>query len=121
MLGRGSMLAALAVMPAGLSAIAGAKTVAPSARLTKDTFASLLGSSFQVTSHSTRQWLTLVSVEDLPPNPPVTGFSLRFYGGSKELVQGTYTLHNETTGKFSLFIVPAGDGQLFYTAIVTRI
>jgi uncharacterized protein DUF6916 len=93
----------------------------------------------QVTSHTTRQVLTLVSVEDIPeptppdttlfavqptesaPTPKVTAFSLRFYGGIKQLKQGTYTLQNERTGEFRLFIVPSGDGQLFCTAIFNRI
>ena len=139
LLGCSSMLVALAAIPAGLSVIADAKTLVPSAPFSKDTFAALEGSNFQVTSHSTRQVLTLVSVEDIPepappdfarfavqppksaPTPKLTAFSLRFYGGVKQLKQGTYTFQHEKIGEFRLFIVPSGDGQLFYTAIFNRI
>lgn len=133
------MWAALAAMPSTLSVMAAAQTKAASSPLSKDMFASLKGSSFQVTSGSSRQALTLVSVDDIPepalpytasfavppppsaPTPKLTAFSLRFYGGIKKLKQGTYSFHHEKTGQFSLFIVPSGNGQLFYTAIFNRL
>ncbi len=102
-------------------------------------FASLKGSSFEVTSGSTRQALTLVSVDDIPEGVPpdrtsfdvappksaptrkLTTFSLLFYGGVKRLKQGTYSFQHESTGQFNLFIVPTGGKQLFYTAIFNRL
>lgn len=138
-LGGCSVLAALAAMPTALSLGAYAETRAASTPLSKDTFMPLKGSSFQVTSGSSRQSLTLVSVDDMPepapldtarfavqppksaPTPKLTTFSLRFYGGIKKLKQGTYTFQHEKIGEFRLFIVPSGDGQLFYTAIFNRI
>jgi hypothetical protein len=133
------MMAALAAIPGAISVIAAAETVATSAPLTKDTFVALRGSSFQIASGSTRQVLTLVSVEDIPepvppdttlfavqpptsaPTPKLTAFSLRFQGGVKQLKQGTYTFQHERTGPFRLFTVPSQDGQLFYTAIFNRL
>jgi len=48
-------------------------------------------------------------------------FSLRFYEGTKRLAQGTYTFEQARTRQFSLFIVPSGDGQKYYTAIFSLI
>jgi hypothetical protein len=139
LLGRCSMWAALAAMPSALSVMADAEMTATPAALSKDMFASLKGSSFEVTSGSTRQALTLVSVDDIsepvPPDhtsfdvaPPksaptrkLTTFSLRFYGGVKRLKQGTYSFQHESTGQFNLFIVPTGGKQFFYTAIFNRL
>jgi len=139
LLGRCSMLAALAAMPAAPSLSAYAEMRNPSNPLSKDTFMALKGSSFQVTSGSDRQWMTLISVDDIPepappdfarfavqpkksaPTPKLTTFSLRFYGGIKKLKQGTYTFQHEKIGEFRLFIVPSGDRQLFYTAIFNRL
>jgi len=118
LLGSCTMWAALAAMPAALkaTALAGTKPTVP---LSEAVWTSLLGSTFQVKSGSTVQTLTLVSVEDYPaPNPAsqLTSFSLRFYGGVKQLKQGTYTFQNATIGKVSLFMVP-GNNPLFYEAI----
>jgi hypothetical protein len=137
LLGQCSMWAALAAMPAGLSvsANAGTKAAYP---VSKDLFTSLEGSTFEVTSGSTHQTLTLVSVDDIPaPIPPdparfdvqpprgaqavsTTAFSLRFYGGTRNLKQGTYKFQNSATGSFNLFIVPGTNPQ-FYIAIFNRL
>ncbi|MGA8213807.1 MAG: hypothetical protein WB799_09440 [Candidatus Sulfotelmatobacter sp.] len=132
------MLAALAAMPAALHVSALAEVKPDSIPLSKDVWTSLQGAAFEVTSGSTRQMLTLVEVEDFPesaqpepgsfavgpakrrPTPPLTAFSLRFYGGLKQLKQGTYSFENEKTGKFSLFIVP-GKNPFFYHAVFNRL
>ena len=98
-------------------------TTPPPALPSKATFTSLKGATFRVTSNTTTQAMTLVSISDIPapatPDlsqfavmPPTAsavqpaGFSLEFYGGTKKLQQGTYTFENSQTGKFSIFIVP---------------
>lgn len=139
LLGRGSLLAALAVMPTSLLAGEATKLAANSPLLTKADFEALKGSVFQVTSGKVRQSMTLVSVEDVakpeepnlasfavrPSSVPairtLTTFAVRFYGGSKPLPQGTYTFEHEKLGTFSLFIVPTGNSDLFYTATFNRI
>lgn len=112
------------------------------ANLTRDHFASAIGSAFKLTSTSGKTqtfWLTLLSVIDLnaPPatNPAVmavsppaaaqkivrtTAFSLTWFGGPIHSVQQeTFFVEHPELGQFALFIVPAGPQQ--YTAIVNRL
>jgi hypothetical protein len=106
---------------------------------TKERFEALKGSVFQVTSPNMKQSMTLVEVKDAPepeaantasfavsapkgaPAPTTTEFIVRFYGGTHQLAQGTYTFENEKTGAFSLFIVPSMKDKFFYTAVFNRI
>ena len=118
LLGRCSMWAAVAAMPASLAAVANAKAKTPP--LTESMFTSLMGSTFTIGSGSNQQTLTLVAVDDIPPRTPPTSptastFTLRFYGGTKNLKQGTYKFDNATMGSFKMFIVPGSNPQ-FYNA-----
>ncbi len=140
MLGLGGLLATAAAMPAAVMGAAGPSPLHPisGVTLTRTLFESLKGASFQVTTGSTRQYLTLTAVEDLETapaaatlakNPPLNvtqapqpdAYRVRFYGGTKLLRQGTYPFQNPRTGAFSVFIVPSGDGQMNYTAIFNHI
>jgi hypothetical protein len=141
LLGRGGLLAALAAMPTSIFAAGETKTVVASSSslYTKERFESLKGSVFQVTSANMKQAMTLVEVKDAPeseavntasfsvpapkgaPAPTTTEFIVRFYGGTHQLAQGTYTFENEKTGAFSLFIVPSIKDKFFYTAVFNRI
>ena len=112
------------------------------AHLTRDSFASAVGSAFKLTSTAGKSspfWLTLLSVKDLdaPPasnpaamavSPPpaaqqivrTSAFSLSWFGGPPRGVQqDTFFVEHPQLGQFALFIVPAGPQQ--YTAIVNRL
>jgi len=112
------------------------------AHLTRDSFASAVGSAFKLTSTSGKSspfWLTLLSVKGLtaPPainpaamavSPPpaaqrvvsTDAFSLAWFGGPPRGVQqDTFFVEHPQLGQFALFIVPAGPQQ--YTAIVNRL
>ncbi len=100
---------------------------------TMQTFLPLVNSSFPVvTGSATRNWLTLLSVEDttqapatnLPPMavpppphappPKVDSFALHFLGTGDTLAQGTYEVEHPALGRFPLFIVSrVGTGQSF--------
>jgi len=112
------------------------------ANLSRDHFASAIGSAFKLSSTSGKSapfWLTLLSVTDLtvpaamnPASmavpPPAAArqtvsteaFSLRWSGGPTQNVQQqTFFVEHPHLGQFALFIVPAGPQQ--YTAIVNRL
>lgn len=112
------------------------------AHLTRDSFASAIGSAFKLSNTSGKSqsfWLRLLSVTDLS-TPPATNpaamavapppaarqivrtdsFSLAFFGGPFHTVQQeTFFVEHAELGNFALFIVPAGPQQ--YTAIVNRL
>lgn len=110
--------------------------------ITRDSFQSVVGSAFKVSSTSGKGqpfWLRLLSVRDI--DAPVAGdtasmavpppaaalhpvrtnmFSLKFSGGPlRNLEQGTFFFQHEELGQFALFIVPAGPQQ--YTAVINRL
>ena len=112
------------------------------ARLTRDSFASAVGSAFKLTSTSGKSapfWLTLLSVKDLSAPPAVNpaamavlpppaaqrvvttdAFILAWFGGPPQGVQqDTFFVEHAGLGQFALFIVPAGPQQ--YTAIINRL
>jgi hypothetical protein len=112
------------------------------AHLTRDSFASEIGSAFKLTSTTGKSrpfWLTLLSVKDLSTPaaanpaamavaPPAaaqhivstSAFSLAWFGGPIHTVQQeTFFVEHPRLGQFALFIVPAGPQQ--YTAIVNRL
>jgi len=112
------------------------------ANLSRDHFASAIGSAFKLSSTSGKSapfWLTLLSVTDLtapaamnPASmavpPPAAArqslstdaFSLAWSGGPTQNVQQqTFFVEHPHLGQFALFIVPAGPQQ--YTAIVNRL
>lgn len=112
------------------------------AHLTRDSFASAIGSVFKLSStsgHGTPFWLRLLFVTDLSAPlatnpaamavaPPVaaqqivrtSAFSLAWFGGPIHTVQQeTFFVEHPELGQFALFIVPAGPQQ--YTAIVNRL
>ena len=112
------------------------------ANLTRDSFASAVGSAFKLTSTTGKTspfWLTLLSVKDLDAplaanpatmavSPPpaaqhfmrTSAFSLAWFGGPGHAVQqDTFFVEHPQLGQFALFIVPAGPQQ--FTAIVNRL
>jgi len=111
--------------------------------LDRAAFTRVLGSGFQVnpaTGKSSPVWLRLLAVEDLPALAPVnpglmavppkqksvpiqtSGFMLDFLGTLPEpLAQGTYVFDHPQLGKFSLLIVPLGQGQQTYVAVINRL
>lgn len=112
------------------------------AHLTRDSFASAVGSAFKLTSTAGKTgpfWLTLLSIKglDAPPaanpaamavSPPpaaqravsTDAFSLAWFGGPPRGVQqDTFFVEHPQLGQFALFIVPAGPQQ--YTAIVNQL
>lgn len=106
-------------------------------------FTRAIGSGFKVTPTSGKEsavWLRLLAVQDLPPLVPVnpgsmavppkqksapiqtTGFMLSFLGPSAQpLPQGTYIFEHAAMAKFSLLIVPDGQGRETYTAVINRL
>lgn len=111
--------------------------------MSRGQFAGVVGTNFKVVLPDNAQpvWITLQAVEDLPEVAPVNpasfavpikqsavapvapstnGFLLQF-GGSTPVEQGTYLLEHDSLGSFALFIVPAGNGQQVYTAVVNRL
>ena len=104
-------------------------------------FAAVTGSSFKVYQDpADPMYLTLLTAEDMstpnervssanmavaPPRQKVTmannAFRLHFVGPSSRVVkQDTFTFEHSTLGTFDLFIVPSGDGQPSYSAIINR-
>jgi len=108
--------------------------------MSREQFAGVVGTNFKVTLPGNAQpvWITLQAVEDLPAIVPVnpasfavpmkqssvapstSGFLLKF-GGSTPVAQGTYLLEHDSLGQFALFVVPAGNGEQVYTAVVNRL
>ncbi|HET9283875.1 MAG TPA: hypothetical protein VFR24_18150 [Candidatus Angelobacter sp.] len=111
--------------------------------MTREQFAGVVGTNFKVILPDNAQpvWITLQAVEDLPEIVPVnpasfavpikqssvahvvpatSGFLLKF-GGSTPVAQGTYLLEHDSLGQFALFVVPAGNGEQVYTAVVNRL
>lgn len=94
----------------------------------RDTFQPLVNSSFAFSLDSgQRQWLTLLTLEDMSgtatysaamavppkpvkvPAPQLTTFVLTFLSAGPILPQGTYEVQHPSVGRFSLFVVPAGN------------
>ncbi|MGC2696750.1 MAG: hypothetical protein WA738_13270 [Candidatus Angelobacter sp.] len=107
--------------------------------LGRNMFTSAVGTNFKVfLANAAPVWMTLMAVEDLPPMapanpgsfavspkshsvaPPASGFVLVF-GGSSPVSSATYLLEHANLGRFALFLVPAGNGQQVYTAVVNRL
>lgn len=111
--------------------------------MAREQFAGVVGTNFKVIMPGDSQpvWITLQAIEDLPKIAPVnsasfavpikqssvapvapgsSGFFLKF-GGSTPVAQGTYLLEHGSLGQFALFIVPAGNGEQVYTAVVNRL
>jgi len=112
--------------------------------LDREAFDQEVGSSFQVTPVSGKPssgWLRLLAVKDLPALVPVnpasmavlppkqhsahiqtSGFILTFLGTlPAPLPQGTYKFVHAGLGTFTLLIVPDGQGQQTYTAVINRL
>ena len=105
-------------------------------RLSRNSFSSALGTTFQVTPASGTGrpfWLRLLSVNDFasapisagtmavsPPrgqSPSTISFNLAFSGGpAKNVAQGTYIFQHADLGDFAMFIMPAGPQQ--YSAVI---
>ena len=104
-------------------------------QMTKDSFAPYVGSGFKVSGGSLQPvWIRLISAEQFPANPThgheisaasarkTSTYMLRFLGSSaKVLPQGMYTLEHDKLGTLKLMLVPSGDGQQLYAAIVTHL
>ncbi len=111
--------------------------------LTRESFNGAVGSTFKVFDRSGKiapSWVTLLSVSDLPALAPVnpasfavpnklpshglvsTGFVLFFRGSAPApLPQDTFLLEHSGLGQFALFLVPEGNGQQLYIAVVNRL
>ena len=105
-------------------------------QMTKDSFAPHVGSGFKISLGSAKPpiWIRLISAEQFPASPThaheiatasgkkTSTYLLRFLGSSgKTLPQGTYTLEHDKLGTLKLLLVPSGDGQELYAAIVTHL
>ena len=110
-------------------------------RLQRDSFTDVVGTGFKVSrgGGTDAVWLRLLSVTDFtlapvdtggmavpPPShaspPATTVFGLVFLGpGSQPLKQDTYVFEHIKLGTFKLFIVPGGQGQDTYTAVINRL
>ena len=108
-------------------------------RLTQKGLQPLVNESFHVQSEGgASRWFTLLSVEDMTPNPaayratmimprnlnipasPKTeAFALHFSSSGEDLSQGTYVFEHKTTGRLPLFVVPSGNST--YVAIVNQL
>lgn len=107
----------------------------------RDAFAGAIGTNFKVFpagGNALPVWVTLLAVEDLPRIAPAntrsfavvnkassivpasSGFVLIF-GGSSALPQATHLFEHDGLGRFALFIVPEGNGQQLYSAVVNRL
>lgn len=103
--------------------------------MTKDSFAPYVGSGFKIAQGSAQPvWIRLIAAEQFPTDPTqghainaasakkTTTYMLRFLGSSaKVLPQGIYTLEHDKLGTLKLTLVPSGDGQQLYAAIVTHL
>ncbi len=130
-----AMLAAAALPKAVFSAELGDAGF----RLTQKGLQPLVNESFQVQSDAgVSRWFTLLSVEDMTPNPaayrapmimprnlkipasPKTEtFALHFSSSGEDLSQGTYVFEHKTTGRLPLFIVPSGNST--YVAVINQL
>jgi hypothetical protein len=103
-------------------------------QMTKDSFAPHVGSGFKISVGSAPIWIRLISAEQFPASPALeheisaasahktSTYLLRFLGSSANaLPQGTYTLEHDKLGTLKLLLVPSGDGQQLYAAIVTHL
>jgi hypothetical protein len=103
--------------------------------MTRESFIPHVGTGFKV-SHGTSQpvWIRLIGAEAFPTDPThtqsinaassrkSTTYMLRFLGSSeKALPQGIYTLEHDKLGTLKLMLVPSGDGQQLYAAIITHL
>jgi len=103
--------------------------------MTRESFIPHVGSGFKVSSGNSQAiWLRLISAQQFPIDPShdqaihaasakqTVTYMLRFLGSSaKVLPQGIYTLEHTKLGTFKLMLVPSGDGQQVYAAIVTHL
>src|SRR5258708_36993874 len=103
--------------------------------MTKESFAPYVGSGFKISQGSSQAiWIRLISVQEFPTDPvqgqeihavsgkKTTTYMLRFLGSSaKVLHQGIYTLEHDRLGTLKLMLVPSGDGQQLYAAIVNHL
>ena len=109
--------------------------------LDRDSFTGVVGTGFKVSQGQGTDaiWLRLLSIDDFtltPVNtdsmavspktsgvqPTTTVFGLVFLGPSSQpLKQGTYVFEHIKLGTFQLFIVPNGQSQDTYTAVINRL
>jgi len=120
--GYGSALLASSI---GLSLAApaqgAAKGLAPlSGPLGKEQFTAYINQHFWVHAQNHRQSeLTLVAVTEGTPRPKHREFALTFAGRETEpLGAGTYNFEHASSGRFQLYLEPAGQGPqgLYYRA-----
>jgi len=109
--------------------------------LQRDNFTDVVGTGFKVSRGKGADaiWLRLLSITDFtstpvntggmavpPPKhaspPTTTAYGLVFLGpGSQPLKQDTYVFEHIKLGTFKLFIVPGGQGQDTYIAVINRL
>ena len=93
-------------------------------RLTRDSFAPLLNSRFQLERGSDSIELELTEVSQLRSSRHHESFSLVFRGpGDALLPQSMYRLDHSVLGAVDLFLVPVGQDThgLYYEAVISRL
>ncbi|MGH9871618.1 MAG: DUF6916 family protein [Pyrinomonadaceae bacterium] len=128
---KGSLVALIAGVPAGLAArVAASEAAAPSVALglTKAAFLAQLNTNFLINEGSTKVKVKLVEVTDLPrrgAGSQKEAFSLMFRGAeATALKQNTYLIEHEKLGLFSFLVVPVmrrKNGVANYEAIINRL
>ena len=96
----------------------------PLGNYSKATFTSYLNSIFQLQTVSGIVAVTLTQVDDMPAPKGGECFSLLFRGGSRALLQDTYTITHPSLGTFALLLVPSGsdqNGAQGYVATINRL
>jgi hypothetical protein len=103
--------------------------------MTRESFLPHVGSGFKVSRGSSQPiWIRLIAAQEFPTDPShdqaikaasakkTTTYMLRFLGSSTEVLrQGIYTLEHDKLGTFKLMLVPSGDGQQLYAAVITHL
>ena len=103
--------------------------------MTRESFVPHVGSGFKISRGSAQPiWIRLIAAEAFPTDPShdqaikaasarkTTTYMLRFLGSSaKVLPQGVYTLEHDKLGTIKLMLVPSGDGQQLYAAVITHL
>lgn len=103
--------------------------------MARESFVPHVGSGFKVSRGKLQPiWIRLIAAQEFPIDPShgqainaasakkTTTYMLRFLGSSaKVLPQGIYTLEHDKLGTFKLMLVPSGDGQQLYAAVITHL
>jgi len=92
--------------------------------LTRNSFAPLLNTQFQIERGGDSVMVELTEVSELRSSPHHESFSLVFRGPSDAfLSQSMYRLHHNGLGAVDLFLVPIGRDThgLYYESVISRL